>query len=53
MDRAPAYEADGCRFDPGLGHHLVAVAQWTGQQLPKLKVARSSRAGDAQEGTRR
>jgi hypothetical protein len=46
MERAPAYEAGGCRFDPCRRRHL-AVAQWREHRPPKAGVARSNRAGEA------
>ena len=51
MERAPAYEAGGCRFDPCRRRHL-AVAQWREHRPPKAVVARSTRAGEATEATR-
>ncbi len=47
MERAPAYEAGGCRFDPCRRHHLV-VAQRREHRPPKAGVARSNRAGEAE-----
>ena len=47
MERAPAYEAGGCRFDPCRRRHL-AVAQGREHRPPKAGVARSNRAGEAE-----